>query len=112
MKNNTLLNTLPAEIQNKIIDRLKAYDDVTVSFEYGEYRFGTVIKAQYAPDHKVIGRFFAKDIFTDEERMLNYCESFHDFPPQYKGKRNYRMFNGTTWETKFKFDENNNIVIA
>lgn len=112
--NNEEFNRLPADVREKCANVLKAYDKVYVSYEYGKYNVstGVCIKAGYAPDHKFIGCFLADEVFTEEERMINYVESFHDYPIKYKGKRDYRLFNDVTWNTKFKFDENGNIVLA
>ena len=100
--------------QNKIKETLKAFDEVFVVYEYGQYHYGTgaCLKAEYAPDHEVIGTLYAEDIFTAEERIINYVESFHDYPIEYKGARNYRMLNEVerNWDAKFAFDENGTIV--
>ena len=90
-KTMTRFETLPVEVQNKIKDTLKAYDSVFVSYENGEYHFGICIKRIYAADHKVIGEFYAKDIYSEEERILNYVDTFHAYPIQYKGKRDYTI---------------------
>ena len=112
MKTNKMtarLNTLPTDVQDRIIDTLKAYDEITVSYEYGMYHFGVCIKSHYAPDHRVIGTFHADDIFTPEERMLNYMESFHEYPPRYTGKRDWKMIQeiGNDWSIKFKWEDGN-----
>lgn len=104
---------LPGNIQLKIRNTLKAYDRVDVYYENGMYRFGLCIKKTYAPDHEVIGTYYAKDIFTEEERIINYVEAFHDYPIQYKGKRDYAWLKTlTSWDDKVKFDENGNLVNA
>ena len=106
---------LPGGVQDKARNILKAYDEVNIIFEYGEYRVsaGLALTATYAPDHKFIGVAYAEDIFTEEERIINYAESFHEFPSNYKGKRDYRMMNsiGHDWSVRFKL-ENGNLVIA
>lgn len=101
------------EQKKSVKSTLKAFREVTVEFEYGEYHFstGVSLKANYAPDHKLVGTVYAEDIFTEEERLLNYVESFHEFPIGYKGKRNYRMFDGLGWDAKFAIVDGN-IVIA
>lgn len=112
MKN---LNTLPNEVQEKAKDILRAYDRVYVIFENGEYHVsaGIGIKNEYASDHEFIGEYTAKEVFTEEERIINYVESFHEYPIQYKGKRDYAWLNSlTSWECKVKFDENGNLVNA
>jgi hypothetical protein len=84
---------LPLEVQSEAKNTLKVYDEITVIFEYGQYHVttGTCLKNVYANDHKVIGRYFAKDIFTEEERTINYIEEFISYPFQYKGKKDWSM---------------------
>ena len=113
MKN---FNELPADVQKDIKQTLKAYSEVFVVFEYGEYHVGVGVslKAVYAPDHEVIGTFYAKDLYTPEERDINYIEEFHDYPAGYKGKRDYRLLRELKgqWDVKFKYDEEGNLVVA
>ena len=80
--NEIEFNELPEEIKEKALDILKAYDEVSVIFEYGKYNVttGCCIKSVYAPDHKVCGRYFAKDLYTKEQRYENYKESFGCYP--------------------------------
>lgn len=97
------LNTLPKEVQDKVKSTLEAYDEVHVVFEYGEYHVtvGVALKAHYANDHKVIGTFKANEIFTQEERIENYINTFQDYPIEYKGKRDYKTLNdgkNHTWK--------------
>ena len=95
-----------AEQQNEIKEILKAYNEVHVVYEYGQYHFSTgiALRATYAPDHEFIGTVYADDIFTEEERIINYMEAFHEYSPLYKGRRNYRMLNeiGHDWSIRFK----------
>ena len=104
--NKERFETLPIEVQEQCKNTLKAYDSVNVIFEYGKYHVSTMIgiTATYAEDHEYIGNVYADDIFTEEERIINYAESFHDFSPLYKGKRDYKMMNdaGYDWNIKFK----------
>ena len=109
------LNSLPINVQDQVKDTLKAYDHVNVWFSNGEYHVssGCFIAAVYASDDKFIGTFNAKDIYTDNERIINYVESFHDYPIEYKGKRDYKLLDsiGNDYSVKFTFDENGNIII-
>ena len=93
----------------EIKDTLKAYDRVEVEFENGQFHFstGSCLRAKYAPDHEFIGTVYADDIFTEEERIVNYVEAFHSFPIGYKGKRDYRMFEGLDWSAKFALVDGN-----
>lgn len=101
---------LPGDLQLRIKDRLRAYDRVDVSYEYGEYHFGLCIKKTYGPDHEFIGTYYAKDIFTEDERILNYVNEFQCYPIEYMGKRDYSIFHTGKRET-FKL-VNGNIEIA
>lgn len=106
MKN---FNELPENIQNEIKEYLRAYNEVHVTYEYGGYHFGLCIKKQYGADFEAIGTFRAQDIFTDEERIVNYVNSFRSYPIQYKGKRDYAILKN--YKATYKM-ENGNIVIA
>lgn len=120
MKN---FNELPVNVQNEVKEILKAYSTCPVTYENGRYSYSLCIKSEYAPDHEFLGEYRAEDIYTEEERILNYIESFHDYPVQYKGERDYAMINEINklrseispeefWSIKFKFDDNGNIVRA
>ena len=112
---NVDFNLLPIEIQEDAKKALRAYDRVYVIYEYGKYNVSVAIslKSHYADDHKFIGEYKAKEIFTPEERIINYVESFHDYPIEYKGKRDYAWLKTlTSWDDKVKFDENGNLVNA
>lgn len=84
-------NELPMEVKEQIRETLKAYNEVNVWFEYGEYHVmpGACLKASYGADHKVIGTYKAKEVFTEAQRIENYINEFNSYPMQYKGKRDY-----------------------
>ena len=107
------LNTLPTNIIEKVKNTLKAYDEANVYFENGQHHVGTghCIRATYESDFKNIGTYKAKDVYTEQERILNYVNEFQDYPINYKGKRNYKDFH-TGKRKVFKFDNNGNVVIA
>ena len=89
MKN---LNELPIDVQERIKNTLKAFDEVDVFYEYGKYNFGVTLKSTYGEDHEYIGTYKAKEVYTEEERILNYVNEFQSYPIQYKGKRDYSIF--------------------
>lgn len=93
MMNRTNFNELPQDVQNKIKATLHVYDKAHVVYEYGEYHVssGICLKAEYAADHKFIGTYTAEELFTEEERIENYINTFNDYPANYKGKRDYQM---------------------
>src|SRR5574343_168236 len=106
------LNTLPQDVQDKVKSVLKAYDEVNVIFEYGEYNVSAsiCIKCNYASDHEFVGTYKAEDVFTPDERIINYVECFRDYPIEYKGKRDYRWINNLENGCKIKFDEDRNLI--
>jgi len=117
---NKNLIELPVSIQNEIKQTLKAFDEVSVIFEYGKYNVSTsvCIKAVYGEDHQVMGTYKSKEVFSKEEQILNYMESFHEYDTDYKGKKDYNMISKlnnmsykTKWNTKFRFNTNSNIEI-
>lgn len=103
---------LPKGIQNLVKWDLRLYDSCTVYFENGEYHVTTsvCIKSHYAEDYKVVGVYYAKDLFTVEERIIIYVEEFHSYPIEYKGKKDYKMLKSLTYGDKVVFDDNGNIV--
>ena len=107
------LNTLPIETIKKVKEVLKAYDEVNVYFEDGAYHVSTghCLRVTYGQDFKNIETYKAKDVYTEQESILNYVNEFQEYPINYKGKRNYKDFSTGRREV-FKFDNNGNIVIA
>lgn len=85
------LALLPTDIQTQVLETLKAYACITVTYEYGKYTAstGTMLKEIYAPDYRVFGTFYQDDIYSLDERTENYIECFHDYPNWYKGPRDY-----------------------
>lgn len=115
MNNEMKFEELSNEVQEEVKRNLKSYSETNVIFENGKYTVSPaiMIKKVYAEDHRFIGVYYAEDIFTKEERIVNYAESFHDFSPEYKGKRDYMMMKevGYDWNAKFKI-ENGMLVKA
>ena len=71
-------NELPVEVQDQVLQILKAYDEVDVIFEGGKYHFevASVLKMNYAPDFEYVGTYCAEDLYSPEQRDLNYIETF------------------------------------
>ncbi len=72
------LDKLPEVVQQEVRQTLKAYQRCNVYFEYGVFntRTGYCIKAGYNFDHYVCGEYKASEVYTPEERRLNYIEVF------------------------------------
>jgi len=88
-----LLNTLPYSVSEDVRKTLCAYSMCLVRFYNGEYHVstGVMICSTYPEDYKVIGDFESVHIFTEDERIVNYIETFYDYPTEYKGSRDYNM---------------------
>ena len=104
---------LPADVQEQAKKVLKAYPEVHITFANGKYNVstGVALLAHYPDDYKVIGDYKDKEIFTEDELILNYINSFHEYPAQYKGKRDYRWMNSLTWNDTVVFNENHELVV-
>jgi hypothetical protein len=109
---NKKFDLLPPDVQDEVKTALKAYNKAYVIYEYGKYNVsvGVAIKNHYADDHEFIGTYYADDVFSTEERIINYIESFHSYPGEYKGKRDYNLINSLSWNDHVMFDAAGNIV--
>ena len=108
MKIEKLAN-LPKEVQLYVMDTLKAYDEVTVSYENGKYQYGVCIKRNYAEDYKVLGTIYKSDIYTEEEQDINFMETFHDYPQGKKYIHDYsfiKKLDKIGWSAKVKIVNN------
>lgn len=76
------LDVLPIEIQNKVKRILKAYSEVNVTYEYGEFRVSTgyCIKSNYHYDNFVCGYYKQEDVYNEEQRRQNFIEEFGYVP--------------------------------
>ena len=118
MIHNELLSRYSTEVQTKVANMLKVYDKCHVERHGQNYIVTTswTLKSAYG-DEEILDEFSKDDIYTKEEQMLNYVESFHEYPITYKGERDYRMLHAihqraNRWDAKFKFDERGNIIEA
>lgn len=85
------LLALPVDVQQEVKETLKAYSRVFITYEQGGYKVttGLAVKAQYADDHQQIGVVEQETVYTPQERLENYIETFHDYPSNYTGPRDY-----------------------
>lgn len=69
---------LPQEVKAEALDTLKAYNKVNVEYSNGRYHVtaGTYLAASYPIDHCVFGTYYAKDLYTEEQRRANFKEVF------------------------------------
>lgn len=110
---NNLFINLPEAVQNEVKDTLKAFRRVEVSFYNGEYHVetGSFLLANYPADFKAIGTFTDSEIFTEDERILNYINSFHEYPVQYEGRRDYRWLKALTWNDEVVFNADHELTV-
>lgn len=110
---NVKLAKYSEKVQEEIKDTLKIYDECHVERRGTEFVVctGWCLKATYG-DEEVLDTFTADEVFTEDERILNYIESFHSYPITYHGERNYKMIHEIegNWNARFAFDENKNII--
>lgn len=88
-----LFKSLPNEVQDKIYDTLGAYDTCNVIFENGEYKVFTAsfIISNYPEDFRVVGYFHKDELFTEEEQITNYVNTFRSYPPNYRGPKDWGL---------------------
>lgn len=80
---NMPLAELPENVQEKVKQTLKVFNNANVVFEYNEFDVSahTCIKAAYNYDHFVCGRYSASEVFTEDERRQHLAElNAHEFP--------------------------------
>lgn len=72
------LDVLPASVQEKVRDILRAYDECSVIYENGTFDVSPnmCIKCKYADDYMVLNRYKQTEIYTLEERKQNFFEEF------------------------------------
>lgn len=76
------LTELPEKVQQKVRDTLKAFNEVTVTYERAQFTVSasTFISAHYPSDHFVCGTYYQKKVYTPEERKANFLEEFGYLP--------------------------------
>ena len=84
-------NALPLSVKERVKNTLRSYSKVYIDFYWDEYHVttSTMLCAKYPSDFKAIGEVDKDDIYTEDEQIINYIESFYDYPYNYKGKRDY-----------------------
>lgn len=113
MTQKAILETYPTETQEEVKSMLGAYREINVITNGGKYEVstGSGLTTSYADDYR-IETFSANEILTEEERIIGYIESFHEYPKNYKGERNCKWLESLDWETKLKIDELGNVILA
>lgn len=103
------IERLPVETKNDVYETLKSYNEANIIFEDGKYKVTTWtgVYSTYSKDFKFVGVITKDVLYSIEEQIINYMESFHEYHPLYKGKRNYEMLRSIegNWNVKFKLKD-------
>lgn len=108
------ITDFPANVTREALEILRAYKRVSIVRQNGRYSANSSVwlANSYAKDFKV-WEFYAAEQYTPAQRQLNYIQSFHAYPTNYTGKRDYKMLKELdSWNTLFIFDNDGNIVKA
>jgi hypothetical protein len=78
------LEALPNDVQDKVKSTLRAFSEVSVTYENMKFTTSAAIclSARYAYDHMVCGRYKQEEVYTKEERRQNFKEEF-GYTPAY-----------------------------
>ena len=94
------INTLPLSVQEEVRSVLMAFSTVYVTLKAdGKYTVDAHITLHNGPYDQFIGEFTCKEVFTLEERILNYVNEFRSFPyrctngAHYTGKKDWEALN-------------------
>lgn len=108
---------LPANVQDEVKSLLNAYSTVYVDQgESGEYRVFIHTVIHNGVYSKRVGEYHAADVFTEEERILNYVRTFKGFPyrarhAHYTGAKDWAALSGN-WTDVRMVDGNIEFIAA
>jgi len=73
MTTQKILNQLPTELKNEVMNILTCYDKVIIDFENGKYKIGSYsLREIYPSDFKQVGIINNFDVYSKEEIEINY----------------------------------------
>ena len=89
---NIEVEDLPEATQKEIKNILRSFRRCTVEFEHGEFHvtIGTILTRSYDPWHFMVGEYMDRDVYNFNERIENYVNSFHCYPAEYKGAKDWQ----------------------
>lgn len=114
---------LPEEIKTEVLSTLMAYDTCYIYQDCVtlKYSVSTALTLTAHSNDVIVETIQVTDVYTKEERQLNYANTFFDYPMSYKGVRDYpKMGEMREWYTKnevarpfkLEFDSNENMVFV
>ena len=88
-------NELPKHVQAEVKEVLQAFSRCNVTLGEHGYKVNTSHALHNGTYDQYIGEYKAEEIFTIEDRILNYVREFRDFPfhangVTYKGNKDYK----------------------
>lgn len=88
-----LKESVPAHIVDEAVETLKAYNEVFITREYGEWKCSTGIcfKSNY-PEDSLLYIVKAKEVFSKKEMDLNLINVHGEYPHNPEIKRDYASF--------------------
>jgi|TARA_A100001391_G_C4846154_1_gene218390 hypothetical protein len=90
---------LPTHVQTEIKSTLSAFSDCNVKLSKdGVYKVRTFTSVHTGEYDQFIGKYTSDEVFSVEERIINYVKSFRDFPFRvngvtYEGKKDWQAIN-------------------
>lgn len=92
----TAFNSLPVAVQTEVKSVLSAYSECTVEIDQdNNYKVMTATVIHNGTYNKVVGKFTKDEVFTKDEQIVNYVNSFREYPYNgYKGVKDYVAISG------------------
>jgi hypothetical protein len=99
----TNFNQLPEDVQFDVQDELECYSKCFVFKKAdGSYQVTPSVCLHNGAYDEYIGEYFAADVFSDEQKIINYVKNFRSFPwncsdgTHYEGKKDWAAL-GSDW---------------
>lgn len=108
-----LVALVPAEIAENVMETLKVFNEVYITFKRGEWKLSTAICIN---NERALDKQFyvvnSKDIYSEKERALNYINEHREYPSCGFITRDYENFNVaiSSGKVAIDFDDKGHIV--
>ena len=112
-KSIQLLNTLSASDVAEVKSKLECFCKciVTRNKKTGKVRAANAIVLHKGEYDQYLGEVLADEVFTSDERILNYVKNFREYPwPQYKGAKDWKKLD-SDW-TEVSLSSEGNLIFA
>ena len=112
-KSIQLLNTLSAADVAEVKSKLECFDKciVTLNKKTGKVIATNAVVLHNSEYDQYLGEVLADEVFTSDERILNYVKNFREYPwPQYKGAKDWKKLD-SDW-TEVSLNSEGNLIFA